>query len=103
MQEAVEQTTTPCGVDGPIQRRCAEVIRVLDTWAAADRTNAGYELACHQIDHAAEKAAPIRSVTPDGMRAKARAVLRLTGASMALASGRLLAASLARDVLGGEC
>jgi hypothetical protein len=74
MHEAISQTITPAApfcVDGPIERRCGEIIRILDMWAAGDRTNAGYEL-------------------------------RLNGASMALASGRLLAGSLARDVLGGE-
>jgi hypothetical protein len=105
MHEAISQTITPAApfcVDGPIERRCGEIIRILDMWAAGDRTNAGYELACRQIENAAEKGAPMRSSSPDGMRAKARAVLRLNGASMARASGRLLAGSLARDVLGGE-
>jgi hypothetical protein len=88
--------------EGTIQRRCAEIVRILDTWTVNDRTNDNYGLACRQIEAAVEKAAAARSLCPDGVRAKAQAVLRLNTAGVALASGRLLASSLAQDVLGGE-
>jgi hypothetical protein len=60
-----------------------------------------YEPACRSIEARAEIIAPIPAVSPAGIQAKARVVHALSKVGMAGYAARILAASLAADVLAG--
>jgi hypothetical protein len=80
------------------------MMSVLNTfWAKRRYPKPGeYEAACFAIERRAKVTAPIPATSRAGRVAKAEVVKRLSDLGMACYAARIMASSLARDVLGSE-
>jgi len=90
------------GPDAEIQQRCSAIMSEFHDFMAS-RGNpdqiVAYEDACGRIEALAEEFEKTAATTIGAMRAKAEVVQTLASIGMAGYSHRILAASLARDVL----
>jgi hypothetical protein len=90
------------GPDAEVRQGCEAIMEAIDRfWRRRGALkNNGYEKLVAYIEERAESVAPIAANTPIGVQAKARVVSRLAGPGMAMYAARIMAASLASDLLG---
>jgi hypothetical protein len=86
------------GPDAEVRHQCGVIEKIRRD--AMTRGCLDYSDACLRIEAAAKVVAPIRCTTLEGMRAKAVALYPLARDGMSGYACRILAASLAQDVLG---
>lgn len=89
------------GPDAEIRQGCAAMLEAFSDWML-EGSIFGYEPLVKRLTDRAEAVAPLRASTAEGRRAKAAIVHKLNQIGLAGYAGRILAASLALDVLGGE-
>lgn len=88
------------GPDAEVRQHCAAIVAIYQRFVRGRGNLAqAYHDACIQIERRAGAVAPIRATTAAGVSAKAEALLPLATAGMAGYGYRILAASLARDIL----
>ncbi len=92
------------GEDAEVRQGCAAMMAVFNGFWSKRRAPKveEYEAACLAIERRAKVTAPIPATSRTGMVAKAEVVQRLSDLGMALYAVRIMASSLARDVLGSE-
>jgi hypothetical protein len=92
------------GKDADLRQGCAAMMSVVDGFFSRRRAPGVeiYEAACLAIERRAKVTAPIPATSRAGMVAKAEVVKRLSDLGMAGYAERIMASSLARDVLGSE-
>ena len=92
------QVATPAeSQDAEIIQSCDAIMHIYNNWGDAEN----YDAACRSIEKHAEIIAPIPAHSPAEIQAKARVVYALSRIGMAGYAARILAASLATDVLAG--
>ena len=91
------------GPDAEVRQHCAAIAATYQRFIRGrGNTAEAYTEACILIDRRVDEVAAIQAVTPEGIKAKAAAMLPLAAVGMAGYGQRTLAASLARDILGLE-
>jgi hypothetical protein len=87
------------GPDAELRQGCAAMLEMFQ-WFVTRGKPIDYERVVRRVEARAAVVAPLSATTPEGMRAKAAIVRTLCDLGMAGYAERILAAALARDVLG---
>jgi hypothetical protein len=90
------------GVDAEVMQGCEAIMHAYHRFChGRGRLTESYDMTVRSIEERAKIIAPLSSSSPAGIEAKARVVYELSRIGMACGAARILAASLAADVLAG--